>query len=270
MNLRYPEAEWVPWKYPAPNGQPTYYRGINEPIAVVLHIMQGYQRTARQWAEQGMYPKSWHFSVGRDGKIMQHLEPQDGGYHAGISTLVATQRPPTWPLWKGPYINVNWYTIGIEHEGFFNEEWPEAQREASKRLCQWISAEWGIPYDRLHFPPHADIDIRDRANDFAPPAQRDEFYAYLFGEDDMSAEDKARLDRLERLLAANGIVVGDQTLTGEEAMAYLDANGTSAYQAIWNQNTALTAHAGNHPSGGATRDDVAAAFQAAEDSILGG
>lgn len=270
MNLRCPFAEWVPWKYPAPNGQPTYYRGINAPIAVVLHIMQGYQRTARQWAEQGMYPKSWHFSNSREGKIMQHLEPQDGGYHAGISTLVATQRPPTWPLWKGPDINVNWYTIGIENEGFFDEPWPDAQRASLKRLCQWISEEWGIPYDRLHFPPHADIDIRDRANDFARPLQRDELYAYLFEEDDMSAEDKARLDRLERLLAANGIVVDGAPVTGEDALAYLDSLGTSAYLSLNNLNAALTDHKANHPSGGATRDDVAAAFQAAEDSILGG
>lgn len=184
---RYPDAEWVPWRYPQPGtNRATYYLGRNRPEAVVLHIMQGYARTARQWAIQGMYPKSWHFTVGRDGSVMQHLEFDDGGYHAGITAYKAQHYPPTWPLWKGPNVNVNNYTIGIEHEGFYDQIDPVTktpftpeQREASRKLCWWLADELEIPVDPVHFPPHAVIDLRDRRNDFAVPAAREIHYAFL-------------------------------------------------------------------------------------------
>lgn len=176
---RYPKAEWVPWQ-----GTNTYYRGTNRPIAVVLHIMEGYQRTARQWAEQGHYGASWHFSVGRDGTVMQHLDFEDGGYHAGITATQAATNPPVWPLWKGPNVNVNTYTIGIEHEGFHNEPWPTAQMIASRELCRWLAKELSIPLDVLHFPPHAVIDTVNRVNDFAPPSERAAIYRYLLEKED--------------------------------------------------------------------------------------
>ncbi|RTL26157.1 MAG: N-acetylmuramoyl-L-alanine amidase, partial [Rhodocyclaceae bacterium] len=114
--VRYPEAEWVPWKYLSEHGQTTYFKGQNRPEAAVLHIAQGYASTARQWAITGHYGASWHFFVCRDGHVMQHLDFEDGGYHAGIEVPPAPE--PIWPLWKGAGININTYTIGIEHEGF--------------------------------------------------------------------------------------------------------------------------------------------------------
>ena len=276
MILRCPFAERVQWRYPSAEpgneNKPTYYRGQNRPEAVVLHISEGFAGTARAWAAIGKYPKSWHFFVCRDGAILQHLEPQDGGYHAGITDAQARQHPPTWTLWKGLGINVNVYTIGIEHEGFYQGyPWPEAQLQASKQLCQWISAEWGIPYDREHFPAHAEIDVLNRVNDFAIPAAREAHYRYLFEEDDMSAEDKARLDRLERIVAANGIDVGGQRLVGEAALTHLETNGSSAFLSISNLNDVITKHQANHPSGGGlTADEVAEAFHAGADKILGG
>lgn len=41
-----PEIEQVPWAY----GPGAYYRGLNQPVAVIVHRMQGYRSTARQWA----------------------------------------------------------------------------------------------------------------------------------------------------------------------------------------------------------------------------
>ena len=115
---RYPGAEWVPWLYIGASGRPAFYRGGNLPSAVVLHIMEGYVSTVRGWARTGYAEASWHFSIGRDGAVYQHLELTDGGYHAGITDARAAARPPVWPLWRGPGVNVNFYTIGIEHEGF--------------------------------------------------------------------------------------------------------------------------------------------------------
>jgi hypothetical protein len=194
---RYPEAEWVPWRYLSDSGQPTYFKGINRPEAVVLHVMQGYMSTARQWAIVGHYGASWHFSVGRDGSVMQHLDFEDGGYHAGIGPTRPNGQPtpePTWALWKGWGPNVNTYTIGIEHEGFSGDGFTVEQQRASRDLCRWLAADLGVPYDRDHFPPHADIDLVNRANDFAPPDGREAHYQYMFEEESMTPEERAKLD----------------------------------------------------------------------------
>lgn len=191
---RYPGAEWVPWQYNSGEG-PTYYRGTNRPSAVVLHRMQGWFRTARAWAVAGHYGASWHYSIGLDGAVMQHLDHEDGGYHAGVADTQTAVRPPTWPLWKGRGLNVNNYTIGIEMEGFAGQEHPEAQLAALKALCQWLSVDLGgIPYERERYPYHGEIDVVNRVNDFNTPDIRETVYAYLFEEEQMTPEERAKLD----------------------------------------------------------------------------
>ena len=190
---RAPFAEWVPWKYLSNYG-PTYYKGLNTPIAVVLHRMQGYYRTAIDWARSGHFGASWHFSVALDGRIAQHLVFQDGGYHAGITISQAEQFPPNWPLFKHPSINVNTYTIGVECEGFAGQPWPPEQMASLKRLCRWLSEELGIPIDKAHFPPHADIDIVNRVNDFDYEGNREVIYRYLM-EDEMTPEEVRQIVR---------------------------------------------------------------------------
>jgi len=246
--MRYPHAEWVPWKPGSADGHPTFYAGQNRPAAVVLHVMQGYQRVARQWAESGMYPKSWHYSVARDGRVMQHLGHADGGYHAGITAAKALAHPPAWPLWRGPAVNVNHYTIGIEHEGFAGEQFTLVQAQASRRFCRWLARELGIPLDRDHFPAHAVIDPRDRPHDFNTPPLRDYFYAFLFAPEEdepMTTEERARLERLERIAGGNGIDVAGpnrkERLRGDAALAWLDAQGISLPLAVHRLNDALLA-----------------------------
>lgn len=187
-----PEIEQVPWAY----GAGAYYRGLNLPIAVTVHRMQGHKSTARQWALSGYTGASWHYTVGLDGSIMKHLAHSDGGYHAGIDHTVTGV--PTWPLWKGSTPNVNLYTLGVECEGFAGGDWPEAQLASLKWLCERLANELHIPYDREHFPPHADINIRDRVNDFDTPERRHIVYDYLFGEEDMTDP------RLDAVIAALG------------------------------------------------------------------
>lgn len=191
--MRCPFAQWVPWRPRDEYGRVTYYEGLNSPIAAVLHIAQGYMSTARQWALEGHYGASWHYTVGRSGEIMQHLEHGDGGYHAGITDQKAYDYPPTWKLWKGPGINVNHYTIGIEHEGFLGQPWTEAQRQASKKLVHWLADVEHWPLNEDRFPPHAAIDLVDRPNDFDYPGNRAAYYEYLFEEEGMASEEYLRL-----------------------------------------------------------------------------
>lgn len=243
--VRYPEAEWVPWGYISPEGKATYFKNGNSPAAVVLHIMQGYRSTARVWAGQSHYGASWHYTVGRDGSVMQHLEHQDGGYHAGIPESLPSQVPiPTWNLWRGHGQNVNTYTIGIEHEGFSGEGFTPAQEAASFALCEWLAGEMGVPHDREHFPAHAEIDLMNRPNDFNIPAGRAAHYERMF-DMGMTPEELKRMERLEALVAGNGYG-SNPVLTGEEAMKAAASDGSSLFLGLGLTQAAIMGHIGNH------------------------
>ena len=184
MPNRYPAAEWVPWKWN--ENDPAFYYDGNTPEAVVLHVAEGWATTIRTWARDGYSGASWHYTVCRDGQVLQHLDHNHGGYHAGIAPFRRDGTPnpqPTWKRWKGWGVNVNRYTIGVEHEGFTGTPMPSQQAAASKALCKWLAAELGIPFERERFPAHADIALIDRANDFNSPQLREEHYAFLFAPD---------------------------------------------------------------------------------------
>jgi hypothetical protein len=258
--MRYPHAEWVPWRPLSPGGRPTFYAGTNQPVAVVLHVMQGYQQTARRWAESGHFGVSWHYSIGRDGRVMQHLDHGDGGYHAGISAARAAAFPPSWTLWRGAAENVNHYTVGVEHEGFAGEQFTLPQAQASRRLCRWLAAVLDIPMDLHHFPSHALIDLRDRPNDFNTPALRAEFYDFLFAEDPVEPmklqEIEVRLARLEGIVGANGVDVGGERLRGEAALESLHRRGISLALYADRLNAAIRAHTERHGSTAPTETTI--------------
>lgn len=183
------------WRYdPA---DPPYFRNMNRPVAVVLHIAAGWRSTAEAWAARGYPGASWHYFVCLDGTILHQLDHQHGGYHAGIGNIRPNGTPnpkPTWPLWRGWGVNVNHYTIGIEHEGF--GPFTELQARASRDLCRWLAFYEGFPYDREHFPAHADIALIDRANDFGIPFDREAHYRFMFEEqepDEMKPSERGLL-----------------------------------------------------------------------------
>ena len=103
------------------------------PKRVVSHVMQGYQRTMIDWANERP-PLTWkavHFTVGRDGRTVQHVPLWTPGRHVGDANLS---------------------TIGIEHEGFsvdpvvygydylYDAEhpWPEPLVEATIKVHRWV------------------------------------------------------------------------------------------------------------------------------------
>ena len=190
---RYPNAIWAPWRYEGHRGGVSYYKGQCQPIGAVQHIMAGYITTALAWAKMGYQDASWGFSVSRNAEVFQHLDFEDGGFHAGISDAQGRTHPPTWELWRGLGININHYMLGIEYEGFPGEPFTPAQARAGRDLCKWIAAELGVPYDRAHFPPHADIDLINRVNDFNTPELREAHYAFMFEEDGMTPEETKRM-----------------------------------------------------------------------------
>ena len=130
-------------------GYGTMKQGSMKPIAVVSHIMQGYQSTMLRWADERPpeHYVSAHFTINRDGYIAQHVGIFDPSWASGGTWS------PTWPLYRESPTerNANYYTVAIEHEGFsieppysydfvYDEEehWPEPMVEATIKIQKWI------------------------------------------------------------------------------------------------------------------------------------
>jgi N-acetylmuramoyl-L-alanine amidase len=117
--------------------------------AIVIHIMEGTLGGTDAWFNNPASKVSAHYGVGRQGQVHCYVSEPDTAYHAGVVDK------PTWTLIGK--INPNYRTIGIEHEGFANDEWTDAQYEASSTLIAEIAKRWAIPLDRTHIIGHREI-----------------------------------------------------------------------------------------------------------------
>lgn len=161
--------------------------GTMVPLAIVDHIMQGYQSTVVDWASNGQRKIIAHFSIGRQGRTAQHLSVFTPGIHASavINPLarVALSR-------GAPVSGANTYTIGKEHEGCSEpprgytvpgsmiwsrtNPWPDAMVESSLAIDRWCFANvpsLGVP-SRDSIIGHYEIDARNRPNDPATAGDR--------------------------------------------------------------------------------------------------
>jgi hypothetical protein len=236
MTLYPAAAAVIPWQ-----GGPVYVG--NQPTYIVIHVGQGWMRTWDGWADDAAYDgKSFHFGVGLNGDIHQYLEEHQGGAHCGGST--ATLHPVLQPH------TANVMTIGIEHEGFLDaqspsgfvvNQWNFYQILASAKLVRWLCGLLSIPKTREFIIGHYEIST-DRANDPGPLFPWDEYMRLITEEEDsMTPDEKARLERLERIVAANGAVVDGVLTSGQDAIIGLDALGVSLALQGFDQNAAILA-----------------------------
>ena len=130
--------------------------GTFKPEAIVIHICQGSLHSADQHFNDPMSSVSAHYCVGKTGEVHQYVQEVDTAFHAGNVDR------PSWALIKkgaapGSFINPNFYTIGIEHEGFADSVWPETQISTSAALVGEIAQRWQIPLDEDHVVRHHQI-----------------------------------------------------------------------------------------------------------------
>lgn len=144
------------------------------PLAVMSHIMQGYQSTMIQWAKERppQTQKSAHFTISRSGRIVQHVAIDQAAWTAGY-----VNTPVTWklyPRWDNP----NKHLVQIEHEGFSvppgygydyiyspSRPWPEAMVQASIRVHLWVFRELGLVPSEDTVIGHFMTDGKNRVND---------------------------------------------------------------------------------------------------------
>lgn len=124
--------------------------GGMRPAAIVIHISEGTLGSADAWFNNAAAKVSAHYCVGRSGEVHQYVREEDTAYHAGSPV------DPTWRLLR-PRVNPNFYTIGIEHEGRAQDQWPDLQYVTSAELVAAIAKRWSIPLDTDHIVMHREI-----------------------------------------------------------------------------------------------------------------
>jgi N-acetyl-anhydromuramyl-L-alanine amidase AmpD len=190
-------AEWMP---DVEHIESRARGGAIEPRGVMSHIMQGSQATMIRWAEErgAITPISSHFTIGKDGRVAQHAAIRTQAWHAG---RLDAARPPTWRLLP-PGGNPNDFAVGIEHEGFSGEPWPEPQIAATLRVHRWLFEELGLIPSEDTVIGHFMTAPASRAHDPGSGWPRDRILEVLHAQHSTAERAAAELGVEERLVAA--------------------------------------------------------------------
>lgn len=168
----YPQAE--------KHETPKLYPGNQGRRAVVIHIAEGSYEAAVRWLQDAQLNpnSSAHFVIAKDARVAQLVSVNDGAWANGLRWNVDASQPnggywtngrgvrvnPSWPDIV-PGQNPNFYTISIEHEGYYQETWTPEMYAANNELLVWIAEQfdiWWVPYRSLI--GHYAIDNVDRPN----------------------------------------------------------------------------------------------------------
>jgi LysM repeat protein len=128
-----PAIEWV--------GSPNFNRRRrpDDITAVTIHAtanttLQG----VIDWFNNPNAKVSAHYTIGKDGKIVQHVRDSDRAWHAGVSE------------WKGRS-SCNDYCLGVElvnlNDG--QDPYPEAQHQSNVALCAHLCHQYNISVDDI-------------------------------------------------------------------------------------------------------------------------
>jgi N-acetylmuramoyl-L-alanine amidase len=148
-------------------GRPAHF----EVEAIVIHVIDGSQAAADStFTDTNLTERrSAHYSISQKGEIHQYMTEQDTAFHAGVV------HKPTWSGLRrnpdGTFVNPNFYTIGIEHEGRANDPWSDEMYKASSELIEDIMSRHPklSPLTRANVIHHREI----RSNKTCPGTQAD-------------------------------------------------------------------------------------------------
>jgi hypothetical protein len=129
------------------------------PDQIVIHVTEGNRHSVRDWFGNDAVDLSAHDMICTDGAVDEFVDGKDTAWHAG------RVQGPTAPLvlertdrrTRSGYVNPNFYSIGIEHEGTGKKDLTPAQFTSSVARIRYHAARWGIPITRRHVVGHHEI-----------------------------------------------------------------------------------------------------------------
>jgi hypothetical protein len=144
----YGPAEW----FPTPEaGKWTAGRGAGAIDRIVIHDTEG-GWDASVATLQNDAGKSVQYIVGTDGRVGQFVHEGDTAWHAGN-------------------FYYNQKSIGIEHVGYMNQPYPDAEYAASAALVNHLAAKYAIAKDRTHIVGHDQIPNGNNIAESSPPCE---------------------------------------------------------------------------------------------------
>lgn len=170
---------WFPGADPIGIPEGNYAVGNDNPLAVVLHIIDG---SLVSCISEFTAPKqkSSHFGIGKNGSVKQFVSIKDTSFANGLGwnkqrsswvdpegNILSGKNKPPWGLLHPPR-NPNYYTITIEREGKPADIPTEAMDKATIALLRWLAEQYPLqlrPYRPLvNLIGHRHIGPVHRAN----------------------------------------------------------------------------------------------------------
>jgi N-acetyl-anhydromuramyl-L-alanine amidase AmpD/TusA-related sulfurtransferase len=162
------------------HNSPNKYNGRNgwKPDMIVCHITEGSFAGAVSWLCNPASQASAHFVVAKDGRVAQLVDIKDGSWCNGTSVDLAKSpkthySKSTLRTVRERKTNANYYTISIEHEGFWKDgkgKLTDVQKKATIELIKHIRSEvkrifgTDIPMNREHIVGHYEINPITKPN----------------------------------------------------------------------------------------------------------
>jgi N-acetylmuramoyl-L-alanine amidase len=143
------------------------------PQIIVNHISEGSMSSMISWfTSPNNGVSSAHFGVSKKGEIYQFVAIEDAAWANGLTSGIENATAELVKQ-KGNYINPNWYSVSIEHEGIYKETkgaLTSAQLEATKILhkyiIEYVKQKYGhtIRPSRKTIIGHYEIDKKQKPN----------------------------------------------------------------------------------------------------------
>lgn len=133
------------------------------PKVVVIHTCEGAYSGCWGWLVNPQAGVSAHYVVNSTGsEISQLVRESQRAWHVGATYACSRNKNVLCNL-NG--INVNHFSVGIEHAGYASQtSWNAGLIDASAKLTCDITRDWSIPRDRQHIVGHGELQPSDRTD----------------------------------------------------------------------------------------------------------
>ncbi len=139
-------AEWIPTS--CTNKCVVGRGGVNIDTIVIHDTEGGWEASVATL--QNDSGKSVQYIVGTDGRVGQFVTEETTAWHAGNSTY-------------------NKRSVGIEHVGYANKPFTEAEYAASAKLVDYLATKYNVARDRAHIIGHDQVPNGNKIDAASPP-----------------------------------------------------------------------------------------------------